>query len=181
MGFQYSMIGDQRESKTKIHSAGCNINNDNITIPPLLPIAPFLTVFPFYSMEDTKFRSIVLTKHIQQTGILDYTISYDLGSTVETRNLVWDGITGEVLATQTFNEFEDPIYNFSYPAHWAYKGMGPAYKNINAVFKASTINSNNEITISSNDFFQEGDEVLLNGDTKAWVKTKVSNDKIIFN
>ncbi|MBK6545005.1 MAG: hypothetical protein IPG12_07015 [Saprospiraceae bacterium] len=179
IGVSYSIVADQREARTKIIGAGMNLNNDNFFIPFPLILIPSFVPIPFFNSEKTRYRSVVVTKVIHRSGVLDYTTAYDLGSTVNTHNLVWDGITGEVLATQTFNEFEDPIYNFNYPAHWAYNGMGPAYKNINAVFSASSINSNNEITISSNDFFQEGDEVLLNGDTKAWVKTKVSNDKII--
>lgn len=179
IGVSYSIVADQREARTKIIGAGMNLNNDNFFIPfiPAPLLIPSFVPIPFFNSEKTRYRSVVVTKVIHRSGVLDYTTAYDLGSTVNTQNLVWDGITGEVLATKTFNEFEDPIYNFNYPAHWAYKGMGPAYKNINASFTPISFN-NNEIEVMSNTYFQEGDEVLINNTTKAWVKTKISNNKI---
>ncbi|MBK9687530.1 MAG: hypothetical protein IPO65_07090 [Saprospiraceae bacterium] len=166
IGTDYSIVVDQREARNKTKGAGVNLNNDNFFIGPI-PVPAFVPL-PFFSSEKIRYRSVVVNKIIHRAGILSSTIAYDLGSTVETRNLAWDGITGEVLATQTFNEFEDPIYNFNYPAHWAYKGMQNAYKNINAGYQA-TISGGNAY-VGSGHVFTEGDEVSLDGSTKAWVK-----------
>lgn len=173
IGINYNFIADQRESNTKTHSGGVNLNVDNILFG--LVVLPVPIPLPFYSYEETKFRSICITKLIHQSGILSHTIAYDLGSTVETRNLVWDEITGEVLLTQTFNEFEDPIYNFTYPAHWVYKGMQSAYQNIHAMYEANI--SSGIASVISPHVFCEGDEVSVNGLTNAWVK-KINSTNI---
>ncbi len=171
IGTDYSIVVDQREARNKTKGIGVNLNNDNFFIGPI-PVPAFVPL-PFFSSEKIRYRSVVVNKIIHRAGILSTTIAYDLGSTVETRNLAWDGITGEVLATQTFNEFEDPIYNFTYPAHWAYKGMQNAYKNINAGYQA-TISGGNAF-VGSGHVFTEGDEVSLDGSTKAWVKSISGN------
>ncbi|MBP6795659.1 MAG: hypothetical protein KA143_11420, partial [Saprospiraceae bacterium] len=169
IGVDYNAILDQREAKNTTTGIGVNLNNDNFMLG-FIPVPSFVPL-PFYSKEKTKYRSLVITKIIHRTGILDKTIAYDLGSTIETRNLAWDGITGEVLCTQTFNEFEDPIYNFNYPAHWVYKGMQNAYKNINAGYTCTISAGTASGSGLSGHVLTEGDEVALNGSSKAWVKS----------
>ncbi len=169
IGVDYNAVLDQREARNTTTGIGINLNNDNFAIG-FIPIPSFVPL-PFYSSEKTKYRSVVINKIVHRTGILVKTIAYDLGSTVETRNLAWDGITGEVLVTQTFNEFEDPIYNFNYPAHWVYRGMQNAYKNINAFYNNVSIGSGGIANVGSSHPFCEGDEVSLNSFDKAWVKS----------
>ena len=59
---------------------------------------------------------------------MDSVIVIDKGSQVSTKNLVYDAETGQVIINRTNNEFDKPIYSVNYPAYWAYKGMGLAYK-----------------------------------------------------
>lgn len=172
IGLDYNLTVDQREAKSSTLGVGVNMNNDNFFVGPIL--IPSFVPFPFFNSEKTKYRSVVMNKIIHRAGILSHTIAYDLGSTVETRNLAWDGITGEVICTQTFNEFEDPIYNFNYPAHWAYKGMQNAYKNINAFYNNVSIGSNGIANVGPGHPFCEGDEVSINSLDKAWVKSITS-------
>jgi hypothetical protein len=80
--------------------------------------------------ERTQFRSATVCKVIQKYGLLDETVAHDLGSIVKTKNIAYDQETGEVLLTQVQNEFNDPIFNFNYPSHWSYEGMGQSYKNM---------------------------------------------------
>ncbi len=47
---------------------------------------------------------------------------------------MYDAETGKMIANRTNNEFDKPVYNVTYPAWWAYSGMGPAYKNIDATY-----------------------------------------------
>ncbi|MBP6794320.1 MAG: hypothetical protein KA143_04655, partial [Saprospiraceae bacterium] len=175
IGVDYSIVADQREAKSKTTGIGANLNNDNFMLGPI-PVPAFVPL-PFWSREETRYRSVVVNKIIHRSGVLEKTVAYDLGSTVETRNIAWDGITGEVLATQTFNEFEDPIYNFNYPAHWVYKGMQNAYKNIGALYQATSI-TNGIAYIANSDVFMEGDEVSINATERAWVKDKPSPTSI---
>lgn len=128
IGIDYDFVMDMRQQQTDIVSVGLNGNLAGF----LVAIFPGLVglILPAYAEEHTKFKSAVATKVISRSGILEETIAYDLGSKVSTKNLAWDGETGDVLTTQVTNNFEDPIYNQTYPAHWAYDGMGPSYINI---------------------------------------------------
>ncbi len=120
--------------------------------------------------EEQRFRSAATVKIIQRYGILDSVVAMDKGSIVSTKNLVYDGETGEVVLSRTQNEFNDPVYNFSYPAHWAYSGMGMAYKNIDAVFtnlklvRGKLYYGGASLTpFPAERFFESGDELVLKG------------------
>src|SRR5690606_25149617 len=97
-------------------------------------------------------------------------IAYDLGARVSTKNLAYDSETGEVLLTQTVNNYNDPVYSFSYPAHWYYDGMGQAYKNIGVEFEGVDFNASGIAPlINASSYFVPGDELSLNGTEKLWV------------
>jgi hypothetical protein len=120
--------------------------------------------------EEERFRSAATVKIVQRYGILDSVVAMDKGSLVSTKNLVYDGETGEVVLSRTQNEFNDPVYNFSYPAHWAYSGMGMAYRNIDAVFsnlklvRGKLYYGGASLTpFPVERFFESGDELILKG------------------
>ena len=114
---------------------------------------------------------------VSRYGILERTVATDLGSTVETENLAYDTESGEVLATATINNFNDPVYNFTFPAHWSYDRMGPAFKNIGlsivtdidgtvGLNKGEVTTNNGALDIS--DYLVPGDEVLVAG-SRYWI------------
>ncbi len=76
---------------------------------------------------------------ISYHAILDSIVVIDKGSQVSTKNLVYDAETGSLIVSRTNNEFDKPVYTTNYPAWWAYSGMGPAYRNTDAVY--SKVNS----------------------------------------
>jgi hypothetical protein len=169
----YDINTDTRESSSHYRHAGLDFNLENFLI---------MTVpcpYPKYAVNQSLFQSAVVTKVIQQYGILEEVVAYDHSSIVRTKNLVWDEQTGQVLLTATTNEFEDPIFNYTYPAHLAYEGMGPAYKNIDfeAEIEIGNFGDVNTGTLSdeTNGMFIEGDELLLRNSfdvdqcLKAWV------------
>ena len=168
LGIDFDMVADYRESRTKHQGGGVNLNNDNFLIGflPIAAVVPWM----MWSVDEKKFRSIVLTKVIQRQGVLAKTVAFDLGSSVETRNLYYDHETGHPIVTATFNEFEDPIFNFNYPAHWAYPGMEQAYQNIGAEFKITPAGSPGIYNLDDTDILQVGDELLFKSNgRKAWV------------
>jgi len=124
-----------------------------------------------YNEEYRQFRSASTVKLIQRSGILYKVIKTQEGSSIGTENIAWDSETGEVLLTKTQNEFDDPVYNFSYPAHWVYDGMGPAYRNISVTIKGfSSDTTGSLLTSVPPDVLLPGDELIdVNGDQKAWV------------
>jgi hypothetical protein len=105
-----------------------------------------------------------MTKVIQRYGILDSVVHIDKGSRVCSRNLLYDAETGDPLLVKTLNEFNDSIFQFTYPSHWAYPGTGPAYQNIDAVLSHLTVNKGKitkGLTLPDSTYLSAGDELLV--------------------
>lgn len=162
VGVDQDVVLDSRQSDHNTTGGGLQINIEfflagpiPITIPPILPD---------FSMEEVRFRSLVTTKVVNHFGILERTVAKEDGSTITTTNLAWDEETGQVLLTRTENQFKDPVYNFTYPAHWAYDGMGQAYKNIGYTkplhYESPGVYTALNLAPGQNLFFP-GDELLI--------------------
>lgn len=177
IGKEVEVMFDSRQQRTTVSSGGAviQVDIDGFTVPFPVPI-PIPTGFPSFSRDETQFNSITSTKVVRRYGILKRVTARQYGSSTTTENLVYDSETGEVVLTRTQNEFNAPVFNFTYPAHFAYKGMGPASENAGAIFTKVTI-SNGLIVSPSNiaQYFTPGDEVLLsreghpNAKYMAWV------------
>ncbi|OFX83085.1 MAG: hypothetical protein A2W99_13390 [Bacteroidetes bacterium GWF2_33_16] len=154
VGVDYDFVIDMREQVTETTTTGINGNLDAFLaaiFPIVVPV-----ILPKYAHEKVRYRSAVTTKVINRYGILESVTAKDNGSEVTTYNRLYDAETGEVLLTETKNQFDDPLFAFNYPAHWAYDRMGPAYKNIGVTYSSNS----NELV--------EGDEVVF-GNDRAWV------------
>jgi hypothetical protein len=169
IGEDIEVMVDVRE-QTSITKSGTIGENIDVVFPfPPITVTP---VIPLPSSETNRYRAVAVLKVVNRYGILDSLIHIEKGSKVTTRNLVYDGETGDVLLSQTNNEFDDPVYNFNYPAHWAYTGMGPAYKNIGTVLKDVIFrkgimrSSDGSKRIAVDRYFESGDEVLVWGKAK---------------
>lgn len=164
IGKEMEAMFDSRKQETIQKSGGGLIHADIIFLGPF-PI-PLPSYFPAFAREETTFKSLTCAKVIRRYGLLKSTTTTQYGSSVTTENLLYDSETGEVLMTRTKNEFEDPIYNFTYPAHMAYTGMGPASQNVGAEFKNVNV-STGVITSPTSiiQYFTPGDEILFSGYT----------------
>jgi hypothetical protein len=166
IGKEVELMIDVREETSYTISKSLEANLDIVNAVP--PIA-FGTGIPLPSMETNRYRAMAILKIVNRYGLLDSVLHIEKGSKVTTRNLVYDGETGDVLLSRTNNEFDDPMYNFNYPAHWAYSGMGPAYKNIGTVLKGLYFrkgimyyrSTNTRVPVER--YFESGDELLVNG------------------
>ncbi|NJL77316.1 MAG: hypothetical protein HC892_22120, partial [Saprospiraceae bacterium] len=147
------------EELNKTTGAGIEFNLEGINIfgfPVPIPVPK-----PVLQQEKVAFRTATTTKLIKRTGVLDKVIVMENGATLTTENVLFDSETGEVLLTRTQNEFNDDMFQFTYPAHWAYdSGMGQAYKNIGTVFKNITL-IGSYLPAALEPFFHDGDEVIL--------------------
>ncbi|WNM19470.1 hypothetical protein [Flavobacterium capsici] len=197
LGINYDVINDFNESETITEANGFDGNLASFLIPALPPIPVYVPlVLPREAYNETRLRTATTTKTIHRTGVLIETIAYDLGSRVATKNLAWDAKSGQILVTQTNNEFDDKYYSLNYPAYWYYKNMGMASENIDLVGKLSeTVNGNGSYfyltnfppTVSANDinkFFKVGDELVFNENgalVKLWVYTIDSNHIRLMN
>jgi hypothetical protein len=120
---------------------------------------------------DTRaFRSASTVKVVNKFAVLQKVKKIQDGSAVSTENVAWDSETGEVLLTRTYNEFNDPIYSLTYPAHWAYGGMGQAYKNIGLEIKGISTTSSRALVNLPPDLLVAGDEVInVATGAKGWI------------
>lgn len=166
----YDVAVDTRESKSHQRHAGIDFNLENFLIMSV-PCP-----YPKYLVTQNLYQGAVVTKVIQQYGIMEETVAYDHSSIVKTKNLVWDEQTGQVILASTTNEFDDPIYNYTYPAHLVYEGMGPAYKNIDFETEL-TIQGSGEVNKTllpeeAKTKFYPGDELLMRKNStvqKGWI------------
>ncbi|MCU0436196.1 MAG: hypothetical protein MUC87_22255 [Bacteroidia bacterium] len=169
-GLDYDFVADMREQQTDMKSGGLNVNAAAFLAGIIPAVVP--TILPSWSSEDTRFRSAVITKVINRSGILVRTEARDAGSTAITENLAWDQETGELLLTKTYTNFDDAVYSFNYPAHWTYDRMGQAYKNIAVKLTGVTVSSGNANITNASSYFVKGDEVSVEAGNywkKAWV------------
>ncbi|MEN9609658.1 MAG: hypothetical protein RLZZ628_472 [Bacteroidota bacterium] len=128
IGYECDVWQEMNEEMCTSASLGIGLNFEIVLVTPL--VIPVPTVYPDNMSFDQKlYRGAVTTKLVKRTGVLEKVTKMENGSTVSTNNLLWDSETGQVLLTKTQNEFKDPIYQFTYPAHWEYEGMGLAYQN----------------------------------------------------
>ncbi len=166
VGVDYDMTVDMRESMTESQGFSSNANGE-VAIFGIIPVPLPLLLF-LVGKEKVRSRLATTTKVINRYGILEKTTAYDLGASVSTINALFDAETGEVIATQTTNEFSDNLYAFNYPAHWRYDGMAGAYKNIGVKYTSFA-------QASSSKLLYPGDEVYVKGSNntstneKAWV------------
>lgn len=151
MGVDVDMVQDQRYFENTTLGGGLQFNIKYVQVVVAPIFAP--TAFPDFNSEQTRFRSVVNTKVVNKYAILETTTAKDNGASIVTKNLAWDAKTGQVLLTETENEFHDPIYNFTYPGHWAYQRMGLAANNEGMRF------NNLSSTVASQ--LRDGDELYV--------------------
>lgn len=159
MGIDIELMTDTRQFS--VNSYSFEIQGQVDLFPILFPFwLPF--IWPVYGENKNIYRAVTATKVVSYHSILDRVVVIDKGSEVSTENILYDAETGEVIVNKTNNEYKKPIYSTNYPAWWAYSGMGPAYKNIDAVY--SGVNFFDGRIVSGNvpnNIFESGDELFV--------------------
>ena len=169
MGIDVELMTDTRQFTVKTASLDIHAQVDWMLPPPFPLWLPF--IWPVTAESENTYRAVTTTKVINYHAVVDSVIVIDKGSQVSTKNLVYDAETGQVIVNRTHNEFEKHIYSVSYPAYWAYSGMGLAYKNIDAIYRGVKF-EDGKITdgISPADIkkvFESGDELYIMDDGDA--------------
>ncbi len=163
LGVDIELMTDTREFTVQSSSEEIQAQVD--LFPIFLPIwLPF--IWPVSGSSENNYRAVTTTKVIGYHAVLDSVVVYDKGSMVSTKNLLYDSETGDVVVTRTNNEFNQPIYSTTYPAWWAYDGMGPAYRNLEVRYNNpdTPLNFTNGQLLSTNfdiTQFVSGDELLI--------------------
>lgn len=161
MGIDIELMTDTREFS--VTSTSLEIQGQVDLFPVIFPFwLPF--IWPVSGDSEDTYRAVTTTKVISYHGILDSMVVIDKGSQISTKNLVYDAETGQVLVKRTNNEFDQPVYNTSYPAWWAYSGMGPAYRNTDLVRTGVAFHDGKITSIAQQDLnkiIESGDELYL--------------------
>ena len=183
IGVFFDMVSDFREQKTIMNAPTLHLNLETFMIGPFPVFVP--PIFGTTARDETQFRSASTTKVIQRFGRLEKTVAKDRGSKVETKNLAYDAITGNVLLTEAVNNFDDPVYSLTYPAHWYYEGMGAASQNIDFEADQLTFNANGMASYSgASQYFFPGDEVAITSAANQglyWVAEVNANSLVIID
>lgn len=137
MGVDMELMTDVREFSVKSTGSNKQAQLEFYTFVPWPVCIPF--VYSLDSYIENTYRAVTTTKLINYHAIEDSVIVNDKGSTVTTKTIAYDAETGSPLVNRTLNEFNDPVYTTSYPAYWAYSGMGLAYSNIGMEFSGVNI------------------------------------------
>lgn len=165
LGVEYNTINDFRAMESESIIEGVDMQTNSFMIGPLPIVVP--TGFPKFSRHVDKLNISSTTKVINSYGILRKVVAHDAGASVSTRNLIWDEETGEVLLTQTVNEYGDLYYSLNFPAHWAHEGMSQASANSGIIIDIDpTADADYNCTTFASDgiarqFFFPGDEILI--------------------
>lgn len=127
LGVDYDFFMDFRRFSSYAGNFGLDFNMDIVGAG----VVGFPLPFPWPSVASNKTvtKFAVTNKVVSQSGILESVVATDAQSTVTTSSLVFDPYTGQPLVTSVNNNYDNIMYNYSMPAHIAYPGMGPAYKN----------------------------------------------------
>lgn len=163
IGRDIEIMMDTRHHNSQTISTNINLNIEGqvIGIFPLI-VPPMLSPVFF---EENDYRSAAVLKIINHYGIIERVENIDRGSKISTENLIYDAETGNPLLTNTQNEHNKPVYTFNYPAHWAYSGMGPAYKNIDILYSGLVFNNGVLSNAAEADVdmtkFESGDELYV--------------------
>lgn len=166
-GLDYDFYVATAESRNSSRSPSIHLNVDVIPlafgIP--FPIPVFLSIMAENVLQ---YKGITTTKVVYRSGLIDSTTSFDNGSAISSKNILYDGLSGDVVVTATQNEYNEPYYTTHLPAYWFYSGMGGADSNAGTLLKNFDVSK-----ADAEPLLYGGDQVLLRraNDTprQAWV------------
>lgn len=136
VGVEIDFVVDEQEEETESVGFTASFNLDVSATPIPFPLP---SLFGLPAVSQTRFRSLVTTKVVRHFGLIEKVVTYTNGASSTAYNEAWDAETGQVLATKTLNEFDDPVYSFNYPAHWYYDQLRGAYHNDGATWYHKSI------------------------------------------
>lgn len=165
VGTNYEFFTDVRHNKSSSGMGGVNFNTDMLPIPIPIP-----TIWPNIDYSSQGIKMSVTNKIIHKAGILESITAFDGQATITTTNKYFDAVSGKPIVTVVNNSFDDLIYSYEQPAHWAYKGMGPAYKNLGLKATVALTVTDKSAKIEGADFTKLKD-YLISGDELIVTKT----------
>lgn len=163
IGVTHEFFIAEREHADFSVSSGFAFNIQG-TAPALVPTGMALLEY-----SESMFREVTTTKVIRKTGIINAVTNFADGSSTTAQSLVYDAETGGALLTKNINEWNEPVYNYGYAAHWAYDGMEGAYRNYRAKLHLVRLAGNTDYslqfgqnlqTANIEEYVYPGDEIV---------------------
>ena len=182
LGVEYDLAIDSRRSFESSSSTSRQLNADIIPgifgIPFPIPSGYFKTI-----TDNIDTRTINITKVIQTYGIVKSIRTFTDQYEITAHNRMYDGVTGDVILTETVDEHGKNEFQYTIPAHVVEKHdrMGPVYENIGFTSKIFNIGDscNGSMLYTNTGYLKHGDELLINPKDgtpyKAWVKSNTKN------
>jgi len=131
------------------------------------------------SQKSKKIYTSVMTKVVDQYGLIDRIEMEEQGTKQVMTNLAYDGKTGSLLLNSVHNEYKDSVFSFHYPAHWYYDKLGQEYQNVGIQLDGLTSpltphDGIVDLTATEVAYFTVGDKLSITYDTSpvtelAWV------------
>ena len=179
LGLDVDMVVDLRSNKSVVRNIGVN---PNLTILGSLFPIPIPVLFSFLNTREDYLETSSITKVIHQHGLIHKVETYDQGAMVEANNLYYDTETGNVLITQTNNEFDDALYSVGFPAYWAYPDMAQSSLNSGMSIELKSQGGGNFVLSSVHpgdvhDYLIPGD-ILVEQNNKYWVVEATANGPV---
>lgn len=115
-------------------------------------------------------------KHIHQNGILKSVRVFSGSSNLKTSYKAFDETTCLPIFSTTTNEFNDTVYNCSYPAYWAYGELSPNFPQNNFYRKSLNISSGRVYATGIENDFDIGDHIYTESGQIGWVIAKSSGE-----
>ncbi|HTJ11855.1 MAG TPA: hypothetical protein VL547_07515 [Dinghuibacter sp.] len=142
---------------------------------------PFFFPGPGSNYDHRTYHSACTIKVVSDFAIPDRVVRTINGSTITTQTLLWDAGSGDVVLSQTQNEFDDPVYNLHLPAYWMYDRMGAACRNDGAYLSGIQTDATGRITNGGfAGLLVPGDECLdLLGGNDYWVTNSDGNLRLV--
>jgi len=127
------------------------------------PVFSVPSVWPDGNTSESSIYSSLTTKVIYQTGLLKKVMVEDNGRAKYTENMLYDAKTGSPIATEITPEKGDGIqrmYEYTYPAYWAYEGLGLASDNA-GISRFDITGAGTTILPVDKPYFFPGDELVV--------------------
>lgn len=150
LGQQIEFFTDMREDIVNNTTGGVGINVDLFFLTFIT--VPIPAVWPMFTYERTRVRTIATNKIITRFGILQEIEASNGSSMVKTQNLVFDAQTGQPVLTSVTNNYNDPVFNYNLPAFLVYPGMEPAYKTIGLTFSGSLTAQSTGVAVNNKEY-----------------------------
>lgn len=128
------------------------------------------SAYPLIFGSKLQTKTLTSMKVIHQTGILERIVTSNDTKKAYKDLLGYDMATGQAIWSKNNNEFNNAVFEYVFPAHWSYSGMGLASSNYRYNLNAVAVDANGNMVLTPADcaFLEPGDQ-LLSENNNYWV------------